>query len=405
MFKYFLIFLLVTLLNTKPLFSQDNFNITLSSAINSKKTLGFYNNIRTQNRSNIKLDLRYSKEDLSSQLSLNYGDSDKLSFDDSFANYQIGITDINIGKINRIWSFSNQSSLILSSNARPLEAVSIKIKNQFDTQWLPKNAKWSIEAITASNKKSYKDKNSILSGARIVLSPSERLDLEIFQTSQWGGNNKKITSSTIGTILLGNSNEGHNSSINKMAGFGISYKMPSNKKNYYRIYGQIVGEDEAGSLPSCYASLSGIELSMPKIKFPTIATIEFIDTRVAYTTHGYCGPNTMYNNGIYDYTNYATTMGVPIDSEGKSLEFFGKTQLYENFNINYSIKLLTINDDNYSLNRLSSKRSSGSIKSLGFSWRKNNMSFNGNIGYQDLALDKVNITKSAIFSLGSSISF
>jgi hypothetical protein len=34
----------------------------------------------------------------------------------------------------------------------------------------------------------------------------------------------------------------------------------------------------------------------------------------------------MHNNGTYDYTNYDTVLGVPIDTEGTSLELFGQSQ-------------------------------------------------------------------------------
>ena len=48
-----------------------------------------------------------------------------------------------------------------------------------------------------------------------------------------------------------------------MAGFGISYLIPSNIMPL-RIYGQAVGEDEAGNLPSCFAYLAGLEWSNTK---------------------------------------------------------------------------------------------------------------------------------------------
>ena len=35
----------------------------------------------------------------------------------------------------------------------------------------------------------------------------------------------------------------------------------------------------------------------------------------------------MYNNDVYDYINYDTVLGVPIDTEGTSLEFFGQSQI------------------------------------------------------------------------------
>ena len=230
----------------------------------------------------------------------------------------------------------------------------------------------------------------MLSGARVVFSPSKNLNFEFLQMAQWGDQNDKLYSSNIDAFLFSNTNEGQNSRINKLAGFGLSYLVPLNK-NTYRFYGQTIGEDEAGSLPSCLSWMAGFELTKTGVKFPTTVTIEAIDTRIKQSTHGYCGPNTMYNNGSYDYINYDNVLGVPIDTEGTSLELFGKSQISQKIFIEYSTKLLTINDKDWSGHRLSSKRKKGLINSVGISWDTKNLKFNVNIYNQDYTLDKTNI--------------
>ena len=189
-----------------------------------------------------------------------------------------------------------------------------------------------------------------------------------------------------------------------MAGFGISYLIPSNIMPL-RIYGQAVGEDEAGNLPSCYAYLAGIEWTNSKNKYPIIIGIEAIDTRIDKTSHGNCGPNTMYNNNTYKYTNYGDTMGATIDTEGTSYELFGKSQISQKINIEFVTKLVVINDNNWSEHRLSTKRQSGFINSLGISWVKNNISFNGDIYNQGFNLDKANIKSGYGVGFSSSILF
>ncbi|MDB4125239.1 capsule assembly Wzi family protein [Amylibacter sp.] len=405
MYKFFLIFVFATFLNTQPLFSQnDNLNMSIGTSFNSKNTIGIYNNLRIQNKNNVNFNLEYSKRNLSSQLSLNFDDHDKLNFDNSYVNYENGIANFSIGRIDRIWSFSKKSSLILSSNSRPLEAISINLKNKFNTQWLPSTANWSVELINGSTKNSLNGKNSMLSGARIVISPSKKLKFELLQIGQWGDQNDKLSSFNIDALLFGNTNEGPKSNLNKMAGFGVSYSVALNK-NTYRFYSQTIGEDEAGSLPSCLAWMAGLELTAPKMKFPTILTIEAVDTRVKRSTHGNCGPNTMYNNSVYDYINYETVLGVPIDTEGTSLEIFGQSQVNNNLDINYSTKFLSVNDKDYPHHRLSSKRSLGTITTLGIHWEKDGFDLGGSIGYQNMILDKANISNGTIFSLYTSVEF
>ena len=113
----------------------------------------------------------------------------------------------------------------------------------------------------------------------------------------------------------------------------------------------------------------------------------------------------MYNNGTYDYINYGDTMGTAIDTEGNSLELFGQSQISQKINIKYSTKLVTINDKNWAGHRLSSKRQSGLINSLGTSWNKNNIRFNVNIYNQGFTLDKASIKNSSGIGFSSSVIF
>jgi hypothetical protein len=188
-----------------------------------------------------------------------------------------------------------------------------------------------------------------------------------------------------------------------MAGFGISYLIPSNIP--LRIYGQAIGEDEAGNLPSCWTYLAGLEWTNVKIKYPTTVGIEVIDTRIDTTTRGNCGPNTMYNNNTYDYTNYGNSMGATIDTEGTSLGLFVHAQISQKINVKFETKSVVINDHNWSGHRLTSNRQPGSISSFGLSWVKNNISLNGDIYYQDFNLDKANIISGYGVGFSSSIKF
>ena len=240
---------------------------------------------------------------------------------------------------------------------------------------MPSKANWSLEVFNGFAEGSLNETKSLLLGARIILSPFEGLDFELVQTSQWGGKGYSTGISALGAALFFDTNDNSNSNINKMAGFGISYLIPSNIIPL-RIYGQAVGEDEAGNLPSCYAYLAGVEWS-----------------------------NTIYNNGTYDYINYGDTMGAAIDTEGNSLELFGQSQISQKISIKYSTKLVTINDKNSAGHRLSSKRQSGLINSLGASWNKNNIRFNVNIYDQGFTLDKASIKSSSGVGFSSSIIF
>jgi hypothetical protein len=400
---FFLLFFIIT--NGHPAFAQNkSIDINTSLAIYSKSFLGLQNYLRSPYKGTSKFNIKYETINSTSQLSLNYNGYNNLILDGSYFQYTNGIATYGIGKVDRHWSFSDNTSLILSNNARPSASIYLKLENKFGYDWLPSKANWSFEGFNGFTKGSLNGGKSMLLGTRAILSPVEGLDFELIQTSQWGGNKYNNGISALSSALLFDTNNGSNTNINKMAGFGISYLIPS-KVMPLRIYVQAIGEDEAGNLPSCFAYLTGLEWTNTKIKYPTVVGIEAIDTRIDKTKHGYCGANTMYNNNTYDYTNYGRTMGAAIDTEGTSLGVYVRSQIFQKINIKFTTKSVVINDDNWSGHRLSSNRQSGFINTLGISWVNNNISFNGRIYNQAFNLDKANINSGSGIGLSSSIMF
>lgn len=402
--KFFFFFTFSFLLGSNPSFSESNIlKYRTSFNFHTEKLFGKQQELEASD-ANIEYSIKYNNQLLSSNLILNHHTQNGLNFDGSNLQFSKGNAQFGFGKINRNWSFSKNSSLILSSNARPIESIYFKFENKFDLNFLPSSTNWSIEIINGATQKSRNKGQSMLFGARAVISPIQNLKFELFQTSQWGGNKDKINSNMLTGILFGNTNEGNSAYINKMAGFGALYQMPVSYLPI-SIYGQTVGEDEAGNLPSCLSYLAGIEWSLLELKYPTTATFEFIDTRTQVSTNGFCGPNSMYNNSNYDYVNYDKSLGASIDSEGTSLEFLGQTFINNNLSVKYSHKILTINDTANVTHRLTSNRETGSITSLGLSWKKNRFNINGYINQQNLTLDKASIKRGTALGLSTSITF
>jgi hypothetical protein len=405
MLKPWLSFFLLVTFGGHPTFAQNQLlDRNTSLSFNSKKILGLQNGLRSSDKGISKFSMKYDTDNSASQITLSYDGYNGFNLDGSYLEYTKGIVTFGVGAPDRHWSFSDKASLILSHNARPSKSIYIKLKNKFGYDWLYSKANWSIEVFNGYTEGSLSNSTSMLLGARTTVSPIEGLNFELVQTSQWGGKGYKNDLSTLGTAMFFDSNSSSDSKINKMAGFGISYLIPRNIMPL-RIYGQAIGEDEAGSLPSCFAHLVGIEWASKKIKYPTIVGIEAIDTRIDTTEHGNCGPNTMYNNNTYDYINYGKTMGAAIDTEGTSLALSVRSQISQRINIEFKTKSAVINDNNWSGHRLSTKRQSGFINSFGVSWVKNNTSFSGDIYNQGFNLNKANIKSGYGIGFSSTILF
>ena len=97
---------------------------------------------------------------------LNLDKTQKLTFDHSYIEYKNKNKTIGIGKINRHWSFSPFTSLILSSNAPPSNSFYLVInKNKKSSNTLfSLFGPWSIEIFNSFTSDTTKTKNPMLLG-------------------------------------------------------------------------------------------------------------------------------------------------------------------------------------------------------------------------------------------------
>ena len=356
--------------------SSDNYNFPKN-----------YNYPILNNTLGIQTSKQYKK--VNGKVSITRLSNEKLGFDKSHIDLNYKNFTVGVGKVNRHWSFSETTSLILSSNARPSNSAYFKLNHTSGDKIFKLIGPWSIETFNSITSNNDAPKNSMLLGIRAVIEPIYNLKFELLKTSQWGGSGQKNGISSLGAAIMGNSNENSHSNINQMAGFGFSL-LTNTKKIPTRLYGQFIGEDEAGWLPTCFIYLLGTEMNIPKVSLPTKIGVEFIDTRVDTSDEKNCGPNTAYNNNTYKYTNYGKSMGAYIDTEGKSLRLWGSTRISSKININYSYNDLLINSSGWDKHRLSETQQHGSITSVGLSWLGKAYKFNSDISYENLYLGKIN---------------
>jgi hypothetical protein len=345
------------------------------------------------------LQVKAKKKNISSNFTLNALDENKIIFDQSYIEYNYKKTTFGIGKIDRHWSFSPRTSLILSNNTRPGDSIYVKFINETNTTMLL-NKPWSLEAFNSILSNNTTEDNVLLLGIKAAIKPLKNLTFEFYKTSQWGGDKHKNDFSTFTAALLSNTNNGENSNINQMADFGFSYDNKTNKIPF-TIYGQIVGEDEAGNLPSCNMHLFGSELQFKNSQLGA----ELVDTRIDLTEHGNFGSNTAYNNNTYKYINYDQTIGAPIDTESISISIWGNTKTSVDTKLNYSIEKITINSSNWVDHRLTSSRQDGFIATFGAQKTIGSTVIQGNLAYQNFFLDKFNVPKGLSLRLNANYNF
>ena len=102
-----------------------------------------------------------------------------------------------------------------------------------------------------------------LIGLRLQMQPFDSLQLGLSRTLQWGGRERAEDFKTLLRGLLGRDNVGtsgvtaENQPGNQLGGFDWRLQLGSERGNAF--YGQLVGEDENGYLPSAYIVQAGLQ--------------------------------------------------------------------------------------------------------------------------------------------------
>jgi hypothetical protein len=369
--------------------------------LNAPQSMNHNGYVKKFTQIRIKNSLKFETNNFSSKLHFSLDNDNNVHFDHSYLQKTTKNLTYGFGMIDRNWSFSPKSSLILSSNARPFKSIYLKLDNsgKHIPEWIE-----SLDIINGFTKSSLSSTDPMLFGLRLLISPSKKLKFEFLRTFQWGGAGYNDSISQIHKTLTGDTNENTLSNINQMAGFGISYTLYRNKYPI-NFYTQIIGEDEAGSLPSCNMYMLGLTTDKPIFSKLHKIGIEYTNTIIGHTKHNFCGPNTAYNNYIYKYSNYGAVMGANIDTAGSSLEIFTEANISSNIETKFSLKKVLINSSSSPQHRLSSNRQEGWISTANIAIKRNNKIINGTINYQSFPLDKIASSAKLGVGISATISF
>ena len=192
------------------LFPKVSFSEQLNSKlwINSGETKSFSNAFNQNNIVSAGLQRSLSFEKIKSKISISSNSKKLIMFDQSFVELKSGNKTFGIGKINRNWSFSPTTSLILSKNARPADSIYYRLVNEkksnnFLTSWA---GPISLEVFNSFTSGSNITTNSMLFGIRAVIEPVQNLMFEIIKTSQWGGDEHSENLSSLIAAFAGNTN-------------------------------------------------------------------------------------------------------------------------------------------------------------------------------------------------------
>lgn len=307
-----------------------------------------------------------------------------------------------VSKEQRHWSPSRYTSLILSRNAEYIPAIYLRKSEATQSRskllsWL---GKFRGEFFVGQTNDSLNGDYAVFVGNQFALQPIRNLEIELVRTIQLGGSGQNADADLFLRALIGETNEGAASSVNQMAGIGVSYTFDQISRPI-RIYGQIVGEDEAGGLPTCLIDLAGVEIEAPLFGAHSTLTLENVDTQTSYSTNGFCGQTAAYNNGVYDYTNSEKVLGAAIDTASSSLTLRG-THEFSNWALNWSLGQNNINEPSSPGHRLSSTNVEGVLASIGTELPFAKGTLGTMFVFQEFDLDNVGLSDGFYFGLNYS---
>lgn len=213
------------------------------------------------------LGVETSRVDLGVSLAATDSDDDGFRADGSYLAARFGNWALGVGAVDRWWGPGWQSTLALSHNARPIPALFLgRLRSTpFESRWLSWIGPWQASAFLGQLDSERVPEDAQLIGLRASFRPLKGLEIGLSRTIQWAGEGRPSDIGTLLDALIGRDN-GETSGFgpnedpsDQMGGIDIRHGTAIGV-NTLAVYSQLIGEDEAGFLPSNFLAMAGIEL-------------------------------------------------------------------------------------------------------------------------------------------------
>ena len=253
-------------------------------------------------------------------------DSQSLRADDSLLGVVIGNWSIAASTQQRWWGPGWDGSIILSNNARPIPSLVIDrlYTDAPESRWLSWLGPWDVTVMFGELESDRAIPNARFFAMRAVSRPLSSLEVGISRSAQWCGDGRPCGAEVFADLFLGNDNIGdagigeENEPGNQMAGIDARWSF-GRVTSRWSIYGQFIGEDEAGGLPSRFLGQFGVDWSGTVARrWSTRVFAEFAGTACQFyesSKRFNCGYNqSIYKTG-YRYRGRTIGHGADNDSE------------------------------------------------------------------------------------------
>jgi len=250
--------------------------------------------------------------------------------DGSYASGILGDWIFSAGWQDRWWGPGWDGSLIMSTNARPIPAISISrnASDPFDFPVLNWLGPWQFRFFQGRLEGNRFVPNALLTGMRLSFKPTPNLEIGLSRTIQWGGRGRPSNLPTFFRALAGKDNVGQkgitsaNQPGNQLAGYDMRWTSPLFDLPY-ALYTQWTGEDESHGFPIQYMAIFGGEVwgGVGNAGASWRLHAEYADTAAHLLGGSLQNRNVAYEHGVYrsGYRYYSRSLGDSIDGDGRQL--------------------------------------------------------------------------------------
>jgi len=219
----------------------------------------------------------------------------------------------------RNWGPGWTGSLILDGAAQPVAALGWRrpLPRASEHPWLRWMGPWSADVFFGRLAGHDTPERPELIGMRLQLQPWDFLQIGLSRTMQWGGRGREESLRSLLRGLLGEDNVGShgitkaNEPGNQLAGFDWRVRLGADEDNAF--YGQAIGEDEDGGLPSAYIAQFGLQAHARLLGVEWLGFVEWNDLIAAHVYQGTRPPGITYTSAVFKqgYTNDHMPLGHP----------------------------------------------------------------------------------------------
>lgn len=275
---------------------------------------------------------------------------------------------LSFGQMPQWWGPGYEGSLIRGDAMRPMTGVLMQRAEQTapETWWMNWVGPWQYQ-ISASQMNQYTAvPHTKIIGARLTFSPFQSLEFGASRIMQWGGEGRPHSLSNFWDGFVGNDNtapDDPDEPGNQLAGVDFKYKLEPTLGWPVSFYGQVIGEDEAGHLPSSNMYIGGVEGHHALGKDAVNWYFEAHDTRTGMGRTDYSYTHHIYKDGYYQQ---GYPLGDAIGGDGRL--FASKAELVTEDDQRWSVRVFyaKVNPENQRINRAFPQ--ADTLKGVQFGW-------------------------------------